>query len=115
MICIDINQEIEDIIYERIKIMTLKKLLTKLDYEIIVGNEEIEIGNIAYEDSQVSRSTQYTGSVIGNQSYDETKSAETQYNSTFAKRTDTGNPPRTKYVNHSIGNIFRSATIANNT
>lgn len=72
------------------------------------------IGNIAYEDSQVSRSTQYTGSVIGNQSYDETKSAETQYNSTFAKRTDTGNPPRTKYVNHAIGNIFRSATIANN-
>ena len=34
--------------------MTLKKLLTKLDYEIIVGNEEIEIGNIAYDSRKVN-------------------------------------------------------------
>lgn len=34
--------------------MTLKQLLTKLDYEIIIGSEEIEIGNIAYDSRKVN-------------------------------------------------------------
>lgn len=72
------------------------------------------IGNINYEDSQLSRSTQYTGTVIGKQSVDEIKSAETQYNIPIQNNANTGNPPRTRYVNRALGNLFTSSTIANN-
>lgn len=71
------------------------------------------IGNQSVDEIK-SAEIQYSGTVIGNQSIDEIKSAEIQYNVPVQNNMNAGNPPRTRYVNRALGNLFTSSTIANN-
>ena len=54
--------------------MTLEKLLTKLEYELVAGNENVEIGNIAYDSRKVDKESAFvciSGAVCDGHSFAE--------------------------------------------
>ena len=54
--------------------MTLEKLLTKLEYELVAGSENIEIGNIAYDSRKVDKESAFvciSGAVCDGHSFAE--------------------------------------------